>query len=327
MKKLLLLITVLSVYVSANAQGVICIQHGNAATFYSRLDTAITHAQNGDILYLPGGLLAASASININKKLTIIGAGYHPDSAKATSPSILLFNIYFNPGSDSSVLTGLDCRGEVDFYTSNITVTRCNISNSCNWTSSYAISNIRLLENIFGGAVNASQSFPTSCLISNNIFFSYISNFQACTFKNNIFIHVSQPYQSTSSCLFENNIFLINANLSGGSNLFNNNLFVEVSSGLSGSGNIYNQSLSTIFMNYTASTAWDKSQNFHLKIGCPGISAGSDGTDIGIYGGTLSPFKDGGIPYNPHYQSISIGGTTNSSGKLPVNITVKAQNR
>ena len=55
-----------------------------------------------------------------------------------------------------------------------------------------------------------------------------------------------------------------------------------------------------------------------------GHNAGNDGTDVGIYG-TSTPYKDGGIPFNPHIQSASIINSPDGSGNLRVNIKVAAQ--
>ncbi|MEO8733968.1 MAG: hypothetical protein ABI373_06530, partial [Flavobacteriales bacterium] len=64
--------------------------------------------------------------------------------------------------------------------------------------------------------------------------------------------------------------------------------------------------------------------DLHLAAGNPGIGAASDGTDIGLYGGS-TPLKPGYVPYNPHYLNINIAGATNANGELPVNITVARQ--
>lgn len=64
--------------------------------------------------------------------------------------------------------------------------------------------------------------------------------------------------------------------------------------------------------------------DFNLQIQSPGINAGTDGTDIGIYGGAF-PWKEGSIPINPHIQTKTISSTTDPSGNLPVNIKVMTQ--
>ena len=64
--------------------------------------------------------------------------------------------------------------------------------------------------------------------------------------------------------------------------------------------------------------------NYRLKSTSLGHNAGTDGTDIGIYGGVF-PWKDGSMPSNPHIISKTIPGTTDASGNLNVNIKVEAE--
>jgi len=64
--------------------------------------------------------------------------------------------------------------------------------------------------------------------------------------------------------------------------------------------------------------------DYHLKADSPGKNAGKDGTDIGIYGGSY-PWKEGSLPFNPHYQKIQVAPKTDNQGNLNVNIMVKAQ--
>ena len=66
--------------------------------------------------------------------------------------------------------------------------------------------------------------------------------------------------------------------------------------------------------------------NFHLRPGCLGKNAGTDGTDLGIYGGSF-PWKNGSLPPNPHIQTKNISSATDPIGNLNVNIKVKAQER
>ena len=66
--------------------------------------------------------------------------------------------------------------------------------------------------------------------------------------------------------------------------------------------------------------------NLHLRPNSPLHNAGTDGTDIGIYGG-LFPWKEGSVPFNPHIQTKTIGNITDGNGNLQINIKVKAQDQ
>jgi len=51
---------------------------------------------------------------------------------------------------------------------------------------------------------------------------------------------------------------------------------------------------------------------------------GTDGTQIGIYGGS-QPFKEKGMPSNPQVTEKIISTETDTNGNLQINITVKTQ--
>ena len=83
--------------------------------------------------------------------------------------------------------------------------------------------------------------------------------------------------------------------------------------------------LSDIFFSYSGNGNFSYLDNFHLKSECPGVGAGTDGTDLGIYGSS-SPTSEGWIPSNPHIYFKQINTQTNSSGTLPVQIKVRTGN-
>jgi hypothetical protein len=66
--------------------------------------------------------------------------------------------------------------------------------------------------------------------------------------------------------------------------------------------------------------------DYHLKDACSGKNAGTDGTDVGIYG-TSVPFKENRLPSIPNFSLKAISPETDATGKLPVNIVVDAQER
>jgi hypothetical protein len=78
-----------------------------------------------------------------------------------------------------------------------------------------------------------------------------------------------------------------------------------------------------IFVNQTGNI-YSYMQDYHLKSTSPGKNAGTDGMDVGIYGGS-SPFKEGALPVNPHIRFKNVAGSTNSSGTLNIHFKVAAQ--
>jgi len=109
-----------------------------------------------------------------------------------------------------------------------------------------------------------------------------------------------------------------------------NNLFVEHNplpneTTNVGSNNIVGQEQSSIFINQEGNT-FNYTHDYHLQTSSPGKNAGTDGTDVGIYGG-IYPWKEGSIPFNPHFQQVQVSPKTDANGNLNVNIKVEAQER
>ena len=85
----------------------------------------------------------------------------------------------------------------------------------------------------------------------------------------------------------------------------------------------HGQSEDLIFIDPQGFT-YNMKNDYRLRDSSPGKNAGKDGTDIGIYGGRY-PWKDGGLPVNPHIETYDIAGKTDSIGNLRVKIKVAAQ--
>lgn len=86
---------------------------------------------------------------------------------------------------------------------------------------------------------------------------------------------------------------------------------------------IFEQNKESIFID-PQDFVYNFKNDFHLQANSSGKNAGSDGTDIGIYGGRF-PWKDGGLPITPHIESKFVNGTTDTNGNLNVKIKVAAQ--
>jgi hypothetical protein len=312
---------------ATHAQNLIAVQNGGTPKFYASLDSAITHTSAGDTLYLPGG--SYSFSTQISKCLHFVGVGYNPDSSAVTlSTQINSTNNLDNRASGGS-MTGIDFTGTIYFGSSsapeNYTFCRCKIYQIISWVQygwSTVVKNNKFYENIIGYMTSGGESN----YFINNIF-GGLGQIGSSIFKNNIFFNPSgYGYSST----FENNIFISQTTFANDirNSTFRNNLFLEnisfpyLTTNL-GTGNIVNQTQASIFVNQTGN-AFDYTHNYHLKSTCPGKNAGTDGTDIGIYGGSY-PWKEGAIPNNPHFQSVKIAPKTDANGSLNVNIQVKAQ--
>lgn len=345
-----MILIILKNYSITYSQAAIALESGGNTTIYQNLDSAMAHAVDGDIMYLPGGSFTpAGGTWVINKRINVYGAGYFPDSSFATGQTILNGNINIRTGADGGLIQGLYVTGNITFGTNNTnnlingySISRCLVVGQLilsydNSNHNPTSSNIYLSENVFRNAVYLSQ--VKNLLISKNIFEnSVIETDGLVTFRNNIFLYQANnhcsghTFYNIKGTLFYDNI--INHagcyGVYGGSftgNVFYNNMFsVNITfpwAGNLGYFNIVSQNINDIYVSHTLQI-YNYQNDYHLKPSSPGVGAGSDGTDIGLYG-TTQPFKAGGVPQNPHIQTKNIAPTTNSQGQLPINIRVGAQ--
>jgi len=346
---ILFFVVVMSILMNvANSQNLIVVQNGGIPTFYLQVDSAIIHSQDGDTIYLPGGTW--NVSTWINKRLHIIGVGHNPDSTNATFPTKILTPIILSEGASHGTLTGVFLNSTLvtGLDVSSYTVKRCHLSSL---QFDVSTSNFTFIENIIDGEffLNGLSGGPTNCSFFNNILgaafieAAYHFPFLNSSFRNNIFLYGSScgiyatcRYSIWSKySIFENNVFLgSTSNFQKVSNsIVNNNLFCEYFSFETGTNNginnIINQSpINTVINpgipNDIGSFSYSYSNDYHLQTISPGKNAGTDGTDIGIYGGSF-PWKEGSVPFNPHIQHNVISNSTDQNGNLIVNIKVAAQ--
>lgn len=290
--------------------------------------TAYNSAQNGDTLYLSGGTFTPPPAFD--KQLMIIGAGHYVDSTLATGKTIINGNITLSGNADMFYLEGVEVTGTFAFTTNhsvnNVTIKRCKINGLFTvpgtTTPSY---NLALIGNVFENAVylnNAQNAVMSNCIVQINIAWSngsLISN-NILMFNGAYAIHDSHNNQ------INNNIIIGAAPVSGSGNIFNNNLFVAATP-LYGSspttiGNYTGVAQSAIFINQSG-FSFNYAHNYKLQN--PGTYLGTDGSQVGIFGGTF-PYKEGAVPLNPHIQTKNIAPTTDTNGNLQIQIKVSAQN-
>jgi len=330
---------------------------------YASIPAAITAANPGDTIYVePTTVIIQNGTvqnagtnygnITINKRIVLIGSGFNPakDNAYISTLSGITFDtvaVVGNiNGASGSVVSGFYIYGGIStsnnysasIRANNITIERCWI------TSSVFINNINgcivqqnvLQTTLYGGnntntvirnnIINsetylAYYGLSTNLIISNNNFIggpvslngaaytAFNTNTINAVITNNIFYGVDPT--GASNCTFNNNITFADANptIPYGTN--------------TGSGNLSNTNPN--FTNFPVSSQYyNPTYNFVLQAGSPGKNAGTDGTDIGIYGGI--GFFPSGAPNVPFIEHFNIANSYISPGQsLNVTIEAKAQ--
>ena len=313
------------------SQKVIALHHAGVVSYFTDLNAAYTAAADGDTLYLPGG---SFDGFTLQKSLTIIGVGHHPDSTAATGPTIIASLILYT-GSDNSFISGINFNNvfQVIEPVSNVTISRCYLNKGISFSA--PCSNWTILENLLqtasiGYYQNSIQTannatYISNSFIANNVMLQGIGGISASMITNNIFLaNVIAGHSNT----IKNNIMGVGNNTLGNTSnsQFFNNLNTGVNGGPSGSGNtgsgnyLDNVELSSVFVNYSPTNTFYQN-DFHVV---NPAYLGDDNTPAGIYGGSF-PWKDGSLPFTPHIRSKTIGATTNPDGTLKINIKVKAQ--
>ena len=170
---------------------------------------------------------------------------------------------------------------------------------------------ITILNNNFVGATGSETAFNSKLkyvMVANNIFYG------------------STPSISTGGSLSDEFRF----------NTFSNNMVYATgddtmppTGGTSGTDNngLDNIIANPTFVNGAVSNTWLDSYDFTLQAGSPAIGTGSDGLDIGIYGGTY-PFPDTNFVLKttdaPVIQILNTSGVINPGDDLPVRVKAKS---
>lgn len=348
LSKIILVIVVLINNIPVSGQNYITVDHMGIPKLFNDLVTAVDSAQNGDHIYIPGGSFDLPSDLTIDKELHIFGAGHYPDSTNATGiTSLSGGKIIIIKGAEFSSLSGFYLSEDIILGISpttnpnNITITRINLHNmylSNNTSDSIKADNIYISECIFRSSLLGRNA--TNVFIEKNIFNLSVAHFKDAVFKNNIFLYQGTGCVfgngSINSCLFQNNIIFDNQPLryyssNSGSgpkyvqnSTFNNNIFIDnidfpYETNV-GNNNKVSFSLDSLFVSQSGNI-FSYDHDYKLISTCSGINAGTDGTDIGIYG-TGEPYKDGAVPVNPHIQSKTI---TVENNIIKVNVKVSAQ--
>ncbi len=342
MKKLLFtLVTCIGLFTTINAKVYTVSNNSNAPAQYSDITPAITAASSGDTIYIQGSPNTYSTTTYIvNKKLTLIGAGYdvnNTDFKYTTNINYLNFDsaaIVSAGGVSGAKLIGLNLYS-ISFGTNhvnNVTIDRCYVQSITVGGNNWIIKDSYITSTISGYYV------ATNLTVTNNIFVGgYLvnMNLNSIYVTNNLFLNNSN-YDLTSSSLanVNNNIFYNNTAGKCATCLYNNNIAYytsAVSFPGSGTGN-YVQSDPLFVVSSPAlpipgtsiAYASIKSYNWTLQPSSVGHLHSGDGTDCGIYGGLYPWSNFTGQSNIPLVQSFIIQNpVVQSNGTL--NITVKAK--
>ena len=278
------------------------------------IQAAVDAAVSGDTIYVNASALIYNEIVFItNKRLVMIGAGYQSSNQFGFTTSVNNFGL---SNASGTVICGFDLNGLSSFDTpssSDVRVFRNNIGSlaiqgGSNWViynnfitflqnnAVTTTSFLSILNNIFRGFMTI-QGNASTVVVDHNLFLNSspggygFNNIQFATITNNIFVS-SNPRNfidgGTKFNNFNNNLSLFNTLISANPPT---NSFAGGPN--AGGGNFVG--VNPLFVNVTDNDVYDRNANYRLQSGSPVKNAGTDGTDIGIYGGSY-PFPSGGAP-------------------------------
>ncbi|MGC9472170.1 MAG: hypothetical protein ACP5D1_11555 [Bacteroidales bacterium] len=342
MKNLILLMAAAGLFLQTTAQQTVVRQNQGTVAVYggaTPLIDAYEEAQSGDTLYLSGGSFTAPNLID--KQLVIFGAGFHPDSTQATSPtSIANTSILVGDNADNLHLEGLEFQSIEKYFSvqvDNLAIVRCRITGNPsidmakNGSATVVSNNLLIMYCVVEGYVD--MEGVSGSLITGSIFGNRIDRSVGNTLANNIFLLNSGSYgvfRFVQNNLFRNNIFHNTVSYiatSSSGNIFERNVFasetVQLGDPVTALDNYLNVDLSMVYVDQSG-YVFDFAHDYHLLPDAAATYTGHDGSETGIYGGAF-PFREGAVPQNPHISEAIIAPATDENGMLQVEITVKAQ--
>ncbi|NCB83449.1 MAG: hypothetical protein EOM44_02985 [Bacteroidia bacterium] len=330
MKKSIISFVLLVIFISianrAEAQNVYVLQNGSRVLFFSALTNVMGSIQDGDTLYLPPKPI--DASLTINKRVAIIGAGYHPDTSKVTGITKVTGEVVFAKKSRGSSMTGVRTEGRVLVQDSSITVTRCNMQYVEVTNGATPISQVYFGDCVIRDVVRNFNDVVTNALIERCIIGGQIEGGNKTNnlmIKNCVLLSDGNYFMSSITNLIIQNSIILCTNgfgflYSSSSFTLKNNLFVRGEFSIpsfSMTGNIFGIPRADIFVD-------ESKGDYRIKPTLTqAFTMATDGKQVGIYG-TDYPFL---VPtYAPRFTAIDNAESV-VDGKLSVKMKVEARNR
>ena len=295
---------------------------GEISTFYgaTALRDAHNAATHGDIITLSSG---SFVSVDITKAITLRGAGCEINTELQIEPTVITGNFTIKIPDD--VTQRLTIEG---IYHNHNLFYQNNLKNATfikNRFKYFAYSNgtlknatfihcriadgLYLNSNSTASCVNCVIWHPDSYNSSSNFEFQNcvirgvgLSNINSSSFKNCVLIATNSNDYVHSSCIAYNCIGI-------GSNVIFNSMPNQTNR---------IKGYSEVFKTLNGAT-YNDSENFELTDEAQTTLLGIDGTQVGIYGGSM-PFDS--TPTNPQITKCNVAAKSTADGKLSVDITV-----
>jgi hypothetical protein len=335
MKKLSLLTLCVAMAILADAATRTVNNNFTSPGQFTTIAAAITAANVGDTILIHGSPVNYN-SFTINKQLVFFGTGHNPQTNNTNR--CYMGDIFLASGSTGSKFFGLD----MDYMhptvanIANIFVSRCRINGYVyanglalnNWTfeSCYFLSSGS--RNIDLDNATVSNFYVRNCIFNGWIEEFYVNNSNVY-FMNNIMLYNGNFLTFYGANInFYNNIYYRASPSTGtnwpSNNVWDKNVSYQCSNNTFSNGINYTNT-NPLFTNFPAGGAYfSYTHDFNLQVTSTVKNGGNDGTDPGVYGGTVV-FNQNGIPAIPYIKSLNITGPTTVPANGTLNISVKGK--
>jgi hypothetical protein len=283
---------------------------------YASLLDAYNNAVNGDTLILEGTNFEyyLDYSTQWNKQLTVLGNGINTGkenfkktyiAKNASQNGFLLgslgsgssfygitftYRIEITGTVNNLVFENCEFNGTnyASFITNNKQVTGLTFRNCifsydngmCLLLGNTAVTNVAILNCVFDGRIVGQNNSLNVLLIDHSLFLTTAAPFENVntgTISNSIFMNILPS--GTTNCSYMKNMCRVAGTLPPADNV--------------GSGNIENSD--PLLVAYTLNSFYSAAHDYDIQAGSLCLLAGTDGTDIGVHGGTAK-FSEQGEP-------------------------------
>lgn len=294
---------------------------GTLSTFYglTALQQAHEAAANGDVITLSSGTFA---SVDITKAITLRGAGMTMDAETQTEPTVLSNTFSIDIADETTQRLTIE-----GIYTSQI-ITIKNLKNAMflkarfdyiDVSSSGHATDLTFIHCRNTGRYNGNKNALNSASFINCIVYSiYGHNY---SFKNCILQNGNAQFSLPQYSEYKNSIILNPYNRDNTMSFYNN-LYTNDSDAykLTESNNT-NIRVAKNDERIKNLLKYSDDNDYKLTEEAKAIMKGTDGTEVGIYGGSL-PYDP--TPTNPQITKFNVASKTTADGKLSVDIEVKS---
>lgn len=292
---------------------------GTISTFYgsNALIQAHAAAADGDVITLSSGTFQ---SVNITKAVTLRGAGMVLDAATQTEPTVLANEFSINiPDETTQRLTieGIYTNQKVNIEklkNAMFLKDRFNIIfagyRSGQMATDLTFIHCKIAKNYYGANTTYNSASFQNCIVSGIDGYNYIFN--------NCIIGLGGNHYLCYTSEYKNCVIKYPQSSSNSTTMYNNLYTGSHSLDIPNKTNVRVDEDSEVIKNILV---YSDDNDFKLTEEAKALIKGTDGTEVGIYGGNL-PFDP--TPTNPQISKFNVAAKTTADGKLSVDIEVKS---